>query len=110
MAISLIFAPLWQKVLPSLLTAGPARFTQSIKILYAPNSSAAGAVMQRFAQAAACPPDPDKKVGLLEMDSACWDSKPICRRVPTARWYVVVRRWRGAFLHTVQMQDKCPKL
>ncbi len=65
-----------------LLTAGPARFTQSIKILYAPNSTAAGAVMQRFAQAAACPPDPDKKVVLLETNSACWYSKPMAGACP----------------------------
>lgn len=39
-----------QQVIGSSNVAGPARFTQNISLLYAPNNAAAGAVMQRFAQ------------------------------------------------------------
>lgn len=45
-------------------TAGPARYTQSAKISYAPNDTAATAVMERFAQGAACPEDPAEKEAL----------------------------------------------
>ena len=39
-----------QQLTSSTVAAGPARFTQNISLLYAPNNAAAGAVMQRFAQ------------------------------------------------------------